>query len=614
MGEEERWINGAAVPLSQSRVRSRPVRVTTLVLFLPLALQLACASAGVSDPDGSAPPDGQLNPDAGNRVDTGALGPDAGAEFDAGAEADSGVPGPDAGAASDAAETPDAASGIMTCDRAAEVDGLITGSMNQARVFLPTSAAPQSLSPIVETGAFVSLGVTRVRGATVAWHAQASSLTMFGDLSYDHALIDPQDGSVYAAMSTQLQDSTSRKFYHADGTLFREYTPGGAPGSDLVGASRQSNFFLVKYNAAGVIQWISRFGPNSNGTVAGTIASIGLVADRVRVVADVEGATTIAFAAGTPSELQRAVPSARVFWGEFLKSDGSYAASSARFIDAGNRTSRPTSTLQGHFAHSASGETVIQAQLRKESQPATETFTVGALGAAPLTVTATRSVVAFVKVAATGEPLFAGTLTIPRLFGAGGDPRSVAIGPTGQLVAGGQFSASESTAYFRGTTGLIRMETRASQSYLVSFDPAGALLWAVQIPGQRNAISRIMVTADAIYVLGTHEEGEQIGTLTVPASGYAVTRHSLSTGEAEWVRVFAPAEAGALASTYEIWQRGTELVLPSVFNGIRVVGGTVDQRWRPPAGAALGALYLSPAGDLLRCEIIATNAGGFRHF
>ncbi len=610
MGEYVPRINGAAVPLSQSRVRSRPVRASNLVLLLPLAIQLACASSTVSDPDGSAPPDGQTSADAGNRVDTGVPEPDAGAVGDAGAVADAGVEA-DAGAGADSGTAPDAASGIMTCDRAADVDGLITGSMNLARVFLPTSATPQTLSPIVETGAFVSLGVTRVRGATVDWHAQASSLTMFGDLSYEHVIIDPQDGSVYAAMSTQLQDSTSRRFYHADGTLFREYTPGGAPGSDLVGSSRQSNFFLVKYSSAGVIQWISRFGPNSNGTVAGSISMIGLVGDHVRVVADVEGGTTIAFAAGAPSQFSRTVPTATVFWGEFQKADGNYAADSAHFITATNRTSQVTTTPQGHFAHSASGETAIQARLRKETQPLNETFTIGT---ATVTVTATRSTVAFVKVAAWGDATVQGTLTIPRLFGAGGDPRSVALGPTGQLVAGGQFSNSESTAYFRGTTGLIRMETLASHSYLVSFDPAGALLWAVQIPGQRNAISRILVTADAIYVLGTHEEGEQIGTITVPASGYAVTRHSLSTGEAEWVRVFAPAEVGALAATYEIWQRGAELVFPSVFNGIRVVGGTVDQRWQPPAGTALGALYLSPAGDLLRCEIIATNAAGLRHF
>lgn len=583
-----------------------------LLLVFALAAPLACSSSSVTEMDASAPVDGAAI-DTGVAADTGAdtgLPPsDAGAEVDSGVEVDAG-PGADSGLGADAGAS-DSGVGLMTCDQAADVDGLLSGSMALPRVFLPSSANPQTLNPIVETGDYVSLGVTRVRGSTIDWHAQASSLTRFGDLSYEHVVIDPQDGSIYAAMSTQLQNTTSRKFYHADGTLFREYTPGGAPGSDLVGASRQSNFFLVKYDAAGVIQWISRFGPDSGGTIAGNIASIGLVGDRVRVVADVEGGTTLVFAAGTASQFSRTFPNATAFWGEFQKSDGNYAAGTARFITATNRTSRATTTPQGHFAHNASGETAIQARLRKESQPLNETFTIGT---ATVTVTATRATVAFLKVGSGGDAIVQGTLTIPRLFGDGGDPRSVALGPTGQLVAGGQFSATESTAYFRGRTGLIQMETRTRESYLVSFDPAGALLWAHQIQGDRNAISRILVNAEAIYVLGTHAAGEQIGTLTVPASGYTVTRHALSTGEPEWIVAFAPLPGGSLTSTYEMWDRGGELIFPSFFAGMRVVGAGSDLSWSSPVGGALGAIYLGPDGAFRRCELIATNAGGLWHF
>ena len=65
---------------------------------------------------------------------------------------------------------------------------------------------------------------------------------------------------------------------------------------------------------------------------------IGLVGDHVRVVADVEGGTTIAFAAGAPSQFSRTVPTATVFWGEFQKADGNYAADSAHFITVINWT------------------------------------------------------------------------------------------------------------------------------------------------------------------------------------------------------------------------------------------------------------------------------------
>lgn len=569
-----------------------------------------CPAASISSPeagvaDARAAIDGATAPDAAPAADATPL-PDAGPEADAEPEADA-APGPDLPAL-------DAGSGASTCDMVARVDGVITGSMGSPRVFLPTSTSAQTLAPIVEASEHVTLGATRAQGHTLAWHAQVSSLTRLGSVGYRHFLVDPTDGAVYAGMEQQLQDTTGIRFYNADGTLFREYTPAGAPGSELIGRSRQSNLFVVKYDARGQIQWISRFGPNSSGDRAGSIASLGFVGDNVRVMGSVEDASRIAFAAGTPSAFERAAPSASVFWGELSKADGSYVTGSARFVDATSRTSRPTHSVQAHHAHSSAGETAMQLRLSKASQPLQETFTLGALGARPVTVTATRSIVAFVTVGADGEPTLKGTLSIPQLFGDGADPRAVALGPAGQLVAGGQFPGSQAPAYFRGVSGQARLDPGSGHSYLVAFAADGALSWVKEIPGERNAISRIVVTAEAVFVLGTHAAGDQLDGLTVPATGYTLTRHDLTTGDAEWLRVFTSADGMSIGAAYELWPVGGELVVPSAFTGLRVVGEGVDRVFRPAASSGvLGAIYVSSAGDVLRCEAVAT-AAALRHF
>jgi len=596
-------VSASQTALDYERWPFESVRVKILAL-VPLALfSMACPSSSVVDTDGGPTPsrDGA----AGGR-DAIANAPDA-------------VPGaPDAEVDPEldaAAARPDANGMVEVCDDVADVNGVISGTINAPRVVLPSSGAPQTKDPIAEASQAARFAITRINGTTLGWHAQVSSITATGDRQeYKHFLVDPVDGAVYAGMQTQISDATAIRFYNADGTLYRELTPNGAPGSNFVGASRQSNFFLVKFSATGAIQWLTRFGPNSNGTRAGELVTIGLVGNNIRVVADVEGSTTIAFAPGTPSEFQQGVPSSTAFWGEIARADGSYVSGSARFIQATDRDSRPIFGGQGHAAHQMNGETAIQARMEKESQPVMETFTIGAGGASPITVTATRSTTAFVKIGANGEPIFAGTLTIPALFGFGGDPRAVALGPNGELVAGGQFPGSESAAFFRGTNGVTRLQTRDQHSYLVAFGTDGALLWVQQIQGMRNAIGRMRVTADAVYVMGSHSEGDRIGALTVPGSGYTLTRHSLATGEAEWVRVFSTLARGSVADAYEVWQDGTDLLVPSIFTGMRVVGGNVDRTFTPFAPVGLHVLRFSPTGDLLGCASLATNARAFQHF
>lgn len=602
----ERFAGAHSAALSEY---ARMLRIAAFVVCVSGALILSGC------PDDADPPAADsgvaTHTDASSNADA---APNTDATIDGGViDEDSGEPGEDGGETfPDAAPQADAApSG--ECIEVSSIDGVIFGGMDLPRTIAPTSGAPSTLEPIVEADGSSPAGHTRVTAAGVSWHAQISSLATTYELTYEHFLIDPADGAVFVALEMQLSDSMGLKFYNADGTLFREYTPNGPPGADIIGRSRQSNFFIIKYDAQGAIQWSTRFGPNSNGDRAGRILSIGFVGDHIRVVGSVEDSSTIAFAPGTASAYEHTMPNAAAFWGELDKNTGDYVAGSARFIAATDSDSSSVLAGSGQFAHFG-GETAMHAQLRKESQPVMETFTIGAEGQAPLTVTATRSTVAFVKIGAGGAPIFAATLSTPQLFGFGPDPRAVALGPNGELVAGGQFSSSEAVAIFRGTTGSTRISYVGRDSYLAAFAPDGALLWAKELfTADRNAISRIVVT-DAIYVMGTNAAGERLPPLTVPANGYTLTRYSLATGDAEWIRVFTPSGV-TQADAYSVWLKGNELVVPSAFTGVRIAGGTTEPVFTAdPSNPLLGALYFSTNGDFLRCEAVATGVREFVTF
>lgn len=578
-------------------------------LLLPSLFLFALAACADDEPDPVA--DAGIG---GGVVRDATAGSDAAPNADAVANPDADEEEEDAGEGEDDATVNPDASPAAECSDPAEIDGVIFGPIypQLPHTVLATRGVPAIVSPIAEASDYVALSHARITPAGLAWSAQISSLTQFDSLQYEHFLIDPSDGALFVAVEMQVSDTAGLRFYNADGTLFREYTPGGPAESELIGRSRQSNFFLVKYNGAGDILWVTRFGPNSNGERAGQIMTIGFVGDNVRVVGTVEGGTTIAFNPGTPASYEHTMPAGSGFWADVSRSTGEYVANTARFIAATDRDSAAVLGGSAKHAHNASG-TAILARLTKESQPAMETFTIGSEGAMPITVTATRSTLAAVKIGADGAPQWAGTVAAPALFGDGPDPRAVGIGPNGEVVAGAQFSGSESRAIFRGTSGVQTIDYVGDNSFIVAFDSDGALRWVTILASiGRNAVSRLFVSEDAVYVVGSMGVNDQIGSLRVPANGYTFARLSLATGAAEWVRVFTPSGV-TQADAYSAWFDGPELVVPSAFTGVTIAGADGSPTFTN-VEPLLGALYFEEDGDFLRCEAVALGVRDFRPF
>lgn len=173
---------------------------------------------------------------------------------------------------------------------------------------------------------------------------------------------------------------------------------------------------MIKHYTMGMID--GRRGSNRTAPAIARAEYVDRIHRRPPAVIGSEDSSDIVFALAGPNIYSRRIGAASAFWGEFDKTTGDYVPGSARFIDATERDS--ISVLEGSaiYAH-AGGQPAIQAQLRKESQPVDETFTIGADGPNALTVIATRSTVAFIKLDENGDPIFAGNLGTPRLFGDG---------------------------------------------------------------------------------------------------------------------------------------------------------------------------------------------------
>ncbi|MCK6547485.1 hypothetical protein L6R52_16675 [Myxococcota bacterium] len=582
------------------------MRRSLLIATLSSVSLAACADGGPPDAaglDGSTAVDATLGADA-------AL--DATVDVDAGAG--------DAATIEDAAPGGDASidGGPIRCDRPFTLDGVVYGGYAMPRTVDP-AGTPTTHDVIAEPSAFVAGAMTRLT-PSFAWHAQVSHLTMFDTINYAHVVRDPNDGAVYALVDQQVQsDALSFKVYGSDGALAAELVRDGAPGRDLVGRGRQSNFIVVKYDSSGAVQWVSRFGPNRAGTDrAGSAVSMGLTPTGVRVVATVEGSTQLVFGPGTPSELTYDAPGASSFWAELSKADGTYVADSFRRIESDTPTDNTARLALGYAAHAGSATAIAGFLAHDSGAPV---FTVGEGGGAELTITTTTSRAFVSRLGASGAPAFLRTTFVAGAPRAAPEIRAVGLSPMGDVVAGGQFRINPGTAVFEGG-GTGRLEFSSENSYLVAYSAAGDLRWVRRIDStNRNAVSRVLVTADTVYLLGTLGRGEVLGAgepdaLSLSVTAYVLSSWALDTGALRWAVAFTDATGTSATGVLDIWTAGDRVVAPSPFTTIRLVSSRgFDVTYRPfadPAGS--GAFLFDAAGELVECQAYAAGAARLKTF
>ena len=576
--------------------------------LLPLALLALAACADPAEPDaggvdgGAVADAGQAPRDAGADEDAGRVGDTGDAEVDAGVE-DAGLAGPDAA--------------VQRCNAPFTLDGVVHDRLSGPRTLLPVSASPVVIPARAEASPALVAGLSRlVAPGAFAWHADVSLLATTGDMDHDRIVRDPADGAVYVVFEQQVQgDGMAFRVYHADGALAAELVRDGEPGRDLVGRSRQSNFIAVKYDASGQVQWVSRFGPNRSGTDrAGLLQGVGLTPTGLRVVAQVEGSTQLVFGPGSPSELTYSAPGAVAFWAELSKADGSYLSGSFQRIEATTGGAANLNAI-GESAHDPGGETAFAGVLSQSS--GTPTFTLGQ-GPSPISVTSTVSRAVFGKLDVTGRPAFATTAVHLGLRGGSPDPRAVGLSPLGHVVAGGQLSGSGSVARFYSAASQVDLPYQPQNSFLVAHTPAGEVAWVKRIASTgRNAVSRILVTDDAAYLLGSYGAADVLepdgpNPTPIGVNAYALSKYALSTGELQWVRAFTSVNGQSATGPYEVWTSGGRLVLPLPFQRLRMVGGGVDLTFEALEPSMLAALLLEPTGALVECQAVAVPFGAFK--
>jgi hypothetical protein len=261
---------------------------------------VACANP--EDPDAGAPDAGGIDaaPIDGSAADLGSI--DTG-----GNDADSG-----AGDVGSTDALPDA--GELPCNDPVTLDGVVYNSLlTGRRTLYPREATPVVFDEIAQPDPHESVGLSRVRGAPrLAWTAQISHLIDVISVDVNDVLPDPNDGSIYAIVEVGTQDtSTELRFYDADGDLARTLVRG----TDLFGDG-QNHFFAVKYDEAGNVVWVSRFGPNVNAPLSAQSTNFGgatLTSSGLRVIASV-GRGPMVVGAGAPNPYELDAPEPHLFW------------------------------------------------------------------------------------------------------------------------------------------------------------------------------------------------------------------------------------------------------------------------------------------------------------
>ncbi len=468
---------------------------------------------------------------------------------------------------------------------------------------------------IEETGDFVAGAVSRVSATGVAWHAQISHLTMFDAINYEHLVEDPTSGALYVAIRQQMhRDGTAIRIYDADDVLARELVRDGTPGDDILGAARQANFVVVKYDADGAVEWVSRSGPNLATTDhAGQFVAMGLTPSGLRIAGQVQGATQIVIGSGAASPFTFDAQDAIAYWAELDAATGAYVPGSFRYIDA-------IGDGQGSFAgvalqaHSPAGETALAGVIVRSS--GAPSFAFGRGGAGELTVGPidfSRGHV--MKLDASGAPVFAVTIEGASMF-APPTPDVVAISSIGEVVIGGDLPAVDGETLFHGSAGPdVTLSAAGRNTFLAAYTATGEVRWAKRVvTTNTNGLYRVVVTDDAIYAMHALQQGDVLGPdepgeVTVSVNGPALVKYALDTGDLQWVRSVGGRD-GAGVAVRDAWRDGDRAVLgftSGMMSGLRVLGPGVDEQYTIASQAFLGALVFQTDGAVVECQAVAED-------
>ncbi len=625
----------------------------SLGLTLCTSLVLAgCPSSSTEDVDAgpradalvTAAPDARVQDaapglDVAERLDSGeAL--DSGEQADSGGEADSGealdsgdeadaTTGADVDPARDALPGPDVAPSdgggqpLAVCQSGGFVDGVVHGRSPAPITFAPGSAGAVTITPLAEPVPYVSRAVSRVTPAGHQWTAQVTLATMFDNLELDRVLHDPSDGSTYAAFEAQ-HGGVPLRVYTATGALAAEFTAGGARGRDLVGGNRQSNFILVRYDADGDVVWATRFGPDRNGGVAGTINGLTLAGGRLAVTAGVEDSTSVVFGPGTPGEYSRSTQGASTFTADFSTTDGAYVAGSARFAERGEASTLVTwAGARGDQLLSSAGEHLFALTLRV-SGPTLRSVRLGVGGTTPVTVSSTVGALVIGKLSAAHEVTQVFTVR-PVVQRTNIDATAVAIAPSGVVVVGGLMSRTldpGSPVRFTGSTGAPIVEAfDGANGFLAVWNADGSLRYVRRIAGQNNyPANQVLVDepANAFYVVtqGTvasiHDPSGP-SPFTPRGDGWSIVRYDLTTGRPQWGRTASPNNTIADMYSASLVAGGVAGQLFLTESNLWVGAQSVRARASTFPMPGLARLHFAADGSLVDCTTVVDllNAGSW---
>lgn len=603
-----------------------------------LCVQLVCVEPGVigdssgdvevsADADATQPGDsGQPDADA-VVADDGAAEvatPDADAAEDVAPDADAVV----ADLPTDTPETDTTGPTVLTCEPTTRdavlfgthpltlVDGKFTWPSAPV-TFFPGGPNAVVVPALEQENDRLHLFVARTTSAGLDWSAQVVAESPTQLINVMQARYSAAEDAVYVGFAAGRGDRTIR-FYNADGTLFREFTPGGAVGSDLAGIDSQSNLFVARYNAGGAMAWVHRFGPNDpDGHRGASIENIQLVGDVLRVTGGISGPVVfpidpgeVVFGAGQPDGLTLTTKDGFGYAVDFDRATGEYQADSLLTVDVKEQYAASLRGSQGYT--NAAGERVIAGSHFGPD--------FGAVGYGATTLTATQPSAWVFK----HTPPQSGWGRFITRVGSNTrhEPRGLALTEDGSVLLALYWNSSLTGLVdwqFDTDASPLTLQLEPDDAVLVRYSPAGAIDWTYRI--DLNKLDNIPAglvldeATDTLFFTG-NVSGKatfsrvDASPIVVNAGAY-LAAFRLSTGTLLWVAPITGASSGVALGVPRV--TATAIYLPARFSGLSVVGVGSQALQMPAATTAFGELVYDRDGEFVGCGAFSDQARGGWH-
>lgn len=526
--------------------------------------------------------------------------------------ADAQMPDPMDGSMPDAGDAMVAPPGTTLCG-AEYVDALVFGRMGDSVTFAPGAGDSDTRNP-VEPGAGIDrayIARTTEQGG-VQWIAQAVSQTTLNTIQVSQAVYDPVEGAAYVAYHMR-RPTVSVRFYNADGTLFREYAPEGNPEPALAGVQAQFNLFLARYDSAGMIQWLKRFGPNDPDASRGAqVYELQLLASSVRVSANASqippgllGDGRLSFGMGEASSATLTHRGEMGVLGDFDRATGAYVDGTAfgMYADAVD----VQTPFNGFATTNAAGDRVLAGKVKLAG---VSSDTARFAGQA---VTITEGTAVFHKTGSSGTWL--------RKITRADNNQAPDIHATRLLTDGSLVLAvsaygpnSEITFQVDSGSGVQDLTLNGYDVLLLRYSPAGDVEWTRRIGRTTAPIYTDLIVDEAegaLYVVSPVSgavafEPNTSSEFALPSStGAHVARFDLSSGVFAWVQPIYAADS--LGSPIETTVADGALAVPISFKEATVTLAP-DEIQTASGAVAFGLIYYTKSGLLQRCVEVVDSA------